>query len=615
MVPLPEGEQLILDLPEPGLLSNLDPNLIGVAVTDGYGRIKRTWGLASRLELLSAGSTLLETPLANLVEAAAQRGEGGCLFLDGYRFYSASSRAGRTRDVLLLVTDAQEELKIRASSTQNARSAELFRRIGKALAMHQTLDELSVLAVHEIASACGLAAVLLWGKGTDEDKLNLKAHVGVNRQGARLLETLEPESKVSCTAELVAMKRQPFWTSNVSEGLLTNQLEAKFCYLKPKGMGCLPLTIGDKVIGILEVVGREEDTRFLEAKELFETLAEHLALALNTALMFESVERMASFDPMTGIANHRALQEFMTSRVSESERTGTQLGVLMIDVDHFRAFNEEEGHDAGDFVLKEVAKKIKDTLRPYDLPARYGGEEFSAVLPGLDLHYSTEVAERLRRAIESIEYLSPNGRSRHVTASIGVASYPETARDCQSLLKAADVALFKAKRAGRNRVVYYEGQFKEEPKVTDLEDTSWLEDWLREDERKISDALWEYLRPYAKHVSEQLALSKNQQQILENLIKVYPGYRRMMAENDPELMRSLELAAEFRPLLPSLMTMNERFDGTGPMQMKAQKIPLLARVLSALITLAEDQGEPLVRDPARFDPEIVTMITEVSEAA
>jgi len=380
-------------------------------------------------------------------------------------------------------------------------------------------------------------------------------------------------------------------------------------------MGCLPLTIGDKVIGILEVVGREEDTGFLESKELFETLAEHLALALNTALMFESVERMASFDPMTGIANHRALQEFMTSRVSESERTGTQLGVLMIDVDHFRAFNEEEGHDAGDFVLKEVAKKIKDTLRPYDLPARYGGEEFSAVLPGLDLHYSTEVAERLRRAIESIEYLSPNGRSRHVTASIGVASYPETARDCQSLLKAADVALFKAKRAGRNRAVFYEGQFKEEPKVTDLEDTTWLEDWLRDDERKISDSLWEYLRPFAKHVSEHLALSKNQQQILENLIKVYPGYRRMMAENDPELMRSLELAAEFRPLLPSLMTMNERYDGTGPMQMKAQKIPLLARVLAALITLAEDQGEPLVRDPNRFDPEIVTMITEVSEAA
>lgn len=614
-MPLPEGEQLIIDLPTPGLLGNLDQERVGVVVADGYGRVKRAWGLASKIDLLQPGSNLLDSPLTNLVETASSTGEGGCLFLDGYRYYSASARAGRTRDVLLLVCDAAEEHQVRVHSAHNARSAELFRRIGKALTMHQTLNELAVLAVHEIASACGLAAVLLWARSTDDERLTLRAHVGANRAGVKLLHSLEPEERLSCAAELVASKRQPFWVQNVSENMLTSQLEARFCYLQPKSMAALPLIIGDRLMGVLELVGRDGDPGFMESKDLFETLAEHMSLALNTALMFENVERLASFDPMTGVANHRALQDFLQARLSEAERNGTQVGVVMIDVDHFRAFNEEEGHDAGDFVLKEVAKKLREALRPYDLPARYGGEEFSAILPGLDLQFSLEVAERVRKNIERIEYVSANGRIRHVTASLGVSSYPETARDASSLFKAADVALFKAKRSGRNRALAYEGPFKDEGKGSELEDSSWMERWQTGDERAISEMLWNFLRPYAEFISKSLMLSKSQTTILENLIKIYPTYKRLMAQNDPDVMRQLELAGEFRPLLPSLMTMNERFDGAGPMKMSAQKIPLLARVISVLMALAEEKGEPLVRDPARFDPEIVGMLAEVREAA
>jgi diguanylate cyclase (GGDEF)-like protein len=287
----------------------------------------------------------------------------------------------------------------------------------------------------------------------------------------------------------------------------------------------------------------------------------------------------------------------------------------MLDVDHFRAFNEEEGHDAGDFVLKKVAEKLKEAVRPYDLPARYGGEEFSAVLPGLDLRFSLEVAERVRKSIEQIEYVSANGRVRHVTASLGVSSYPETARDSGSLFKAADVALFKAKRAGRNRSFSYEGVFKDEGKSSDLDDTSWMEKWQTADDKPISEALWQYLKPYAGFIATSLILSKNQTTILENLIRIYPAYKRMMARNDPDLMRQLELAAEFRPLLPSLMTMHERFDGSGPMKMTGQKIPLLARVMAVLMALAEEKGAPLAQDAPRFDPEIVALVVNIREAA
>ncbi len=614
-IALPDGEQMIIDLPEPGLVSNLDPKSVGVVVTDGYGKVKKTWGIASRLDHLSVGKNLLDSPLTTLIESASTSGEGGVLYHEGYRYYSASARAGHAREVFLLVCDAGDEAKVRQTSAYNARSAELFKRIGKALATHQTLEELATYAVHEIASALGLAAIMLWVKRPEDARFTLQAHVGVNRKGLQILHTLEPESKVSCAAELVAMKRQPFWVPHVSENLLTSQLEARICYFQPRSIVVLPLILGDKQVGILELVSRDGDTIFMECKDLFETLAEHLVLALNTAFLFESVERMASFDPMTGVANHRAMQDFLHARLSESERNGTEVGVVMVDVDHFRAFNEEEGHDAGDFVLKEVAKALQDSVRPYDLAARYGGEEFTAILPGLDLSFSMEVAERIRRNIEKIEYTSPNGRTRHVTASFGVSSFPGTAKDAASLLKAADIALFRAKRAGRNRVLSYEGVFTDEQKGSELEDSVWIEKWQSPEDKTISQAYVSFLSPYADFISRTMMLSKAQSTILENLIAIYPTYRRLMLQNDPDVMRKLELAGEFRPLLPSLMTMGERFDGEGPMKMKAQKIPLLARVMAVLIVLVEDKGEPLVRDPGRFDPEIIALITDVSRAA
>ncbi len=615
MLPLPDGEHLVVDLPTPGLLSYLDPDLVGVAVVDCRGRVKRSWGLANSLDNLKQGSNVRDTPLVTLVSATTDDGERGCLFLDGYRYYTAQIGAIHTGDILVLVCDAKEEQDVRADSAQNAHSSELFKRIGKALNMHQTLDELSVLVVHEISSACELAAVLLWARSSEDDRLLLRAHVGANRQATRELHELEPAIRLSCAAELVASKREALWVPNVSENLLTSQLEARFCYLQPKSMVAIPLVIGDSLLGVLELVGREGDKRFLRNKELFLTLSEHLSLALNTALMFESVERMASFDPMTGVANHRALQEFLQARLNEAERNGGKLGLLMIDVDHFRAFNEEEGHDAGDYVLKEVARQMRDTLRPYDLPARYGGEEFCAVLPGLDLAKSLDVAERLRHNMEQVEYTSANGRIRHVTASIGVASYPETASDPASLLKAADHALYNAKRAGRNRCAVYEGTYRAAEKTGHLENVRWMDQWQISEDIPVSDRLWRRLRPYAEFLSRSLMLSKNQTLILENLIKIYPSYRRLDALRDPEVLRQLELAAEFRPLLPSLMTMSERFDGGGENGLKGQKIPLLGRILAVLIALAEEKGEPLIRDSGRFDPEIVALVAEVREAA
>lgn len=609
------GHRVVADVGEPGLLSSLDPAQIGIALVSPNGRIKQRWGLAHSIEILNPENSIFDSELASLVYQSLTDDTGGSLYLNGVRFFvNKTLRGKRTSDVAVLCTAAEGERQAMTQRDVQSRSAEMFRRIGKALAMHQTLNELAVLAVHELASAGGLAAAALWSRGVDDEQLLLRAHVGINRQGVELMETLEPRERLSCCAELVANRRQTLWVHSIPENTMASALEAKVCYLRPGSAVIIPLIVGDRLIGVLELVGREGDSRFSQNRESFEIIAEHLALALNTCLMFETVERMASFDPLTGVANHRALQDFLLGRVAESERTGNAIGVVMLDVDHFRAFNEEEGHDAGDAVLKLVAEAIKSAVRPYDLPARYGGEEFSIIMPGLDLNEAKAVAERVRQAIERIEFTTAGGRVRHVSASLGVASYPETSREPLSLIKAADLALFKSKRAGRNRVTVFEGAFKEEEKDDSL-DLRWMERWMEGTDAQLSEQYFEFCRPFVVNLVQRLGLNKNQASILEQLVRIYPSYKRMMLVDDPEITRQLELCQEFRPLLPSLMMVGERFDGKGSMNMQGAKIPLLARCLAVLLALVEEKGWPLINDPSRFDPEIVSIIADVQQAA
>jgi diguanylate cyclase (GGDEF)-like protein len=612
VVPLTGGQSICLDLPQPALLSTLDPDAVGVAILDHLGFARRVWGLARDLEFFDERRSALDTELAALIEGAF-RETPGALYLDGYRFYASGLNLGESFDVFVLVTDAHEEQYARRQASKTARSADVLRKIGKALTMNQTLQPLCVAAVHEIASAAELAAVLLWVREADDMPLKLIASVGANRHGTALVQELEPERGVTCIAELVAARREPFAIRSVHENIMTAELEAKFCYLKPGAVAVLPLSIGDRLIGVLELVGRDGDTAFGESRDLMATVAEHLSLALNSAIMFENVERLASFDPLTGIANHRSMQDFLHRRLAEAERNGTELGVVMIDVDHFRSFNEEEGHDAGDEVLCAVAEVLRTTVRPYDLPARYGGEEFTVVMPGVGRDAMLQVAERIRERIQELEYVTRSGRKRHITASFGCALYPATAKDPPALLKAADVALFRAKRAGRNRVVFYEGAFQEE-RGNPTVDLEALWNLLTHEEQANAERLAELIDPYTDHVCRELGLSKSQEQILAALILVAPAYREA-TRSDPRRLAEMEACPEFRTLLPSLGSLDERWDGKGRTGLGGQHIPLLGRILVVLLAFAEDRGATFFTDPGRYDPEIIATMAEFDDAA
>jgi diguanylate cyclase (GGDEF)-like protein len=169
----------------------------------------------------------------------------------------------------------------------------------------------------------------------------------------------------------------------------------------------------------------------------------------------EHLERLALIDPLSGVANRRNFDETLARNWREAIRYRRPLGLLMIDVDHFKLFNDRYGHVEGDACLRRVGKLLMSVAgRPGDLPARYGGEEFAVLLPGASLAGARIVAERLRRAVEELYITNADAPLGQVSVSIGLASMvPNLGDRAQSLIEAADVGLYAAKRGGRNAVI------------------------------------------------------------------------------------------------------------------------------------------------------------------
>jgi diguanylate cyclase (GGDEF)-like protein len=165
------------------------------------------------------------------------------------------------------------------------------------------------------------------------------------------------------------------------------------------------------------------------------------------------LELLATTDELTGLFNHRYFQESLKLEVLRRERKASPLSLLMIDVDHFKRFNDTHGHPAGDKILRGVAQRLKDSLRHVDIVARYGGEEFAVILLDTTKEAAAQVGEKLRAAVAEAGF--PGAETQpmgHVSVSIGLATLPEDANNAADLVSVADAALYRAKHGGRNRV-------------------------------------------------------------------------------------------------------------------------------------------------------------------
>lgn len=226
-----------------------------------------------------------------------------------------------------------------------------------------------------------------------------------------------------------------------------------------KGRGSLlavPMVHGAELLGVLNFERPQAAAFEPEEIEFFMAVADQVAMALQNARLHAKTVALAITDPLTGVPNRRYLFQQLEQELNRANRFGTQLSVLMIDIDFFKRLNDTAGHQAGDDVLRQVCALLKGMVRRVDTLGRYGGEEFMVLLPQVTRAEAIEVADKLRAAVATATFswreVQPDGR---ITISVGVASLPGDATEQDRLVDCADAALYASKREGRNRVSAY----------------------------------------------------------------------------------------------------------------------------------------------------------------
>lgn len=210
-----------------------------------------------------------------------------------------------------------------------------------------------------------------------------------------------------------------------------------------------------EALGVLYLRSQQKQ-QFTQAKQqLASAVAEHIALALANLKLHEALQQQSIRDPLTGLFNRRYLEESLERELNRASRKQQPLGIIMIDVDHFKKFNDSFGHEAGDTALRELGTFIIKQIRGADIACRYGGEEFILILPEASLNTTRERAEQIR---QGAKHLALQNRRQHldaITLSLGVAVFPEHGLTGESVIHAADAALYRAKSEGRDRTVVY----------------------------------------------------------------------------------------------------------------------------------------------------------------
>lgn len=223
-----------------------------------------------------------------------------------------------------------------------------------------------------------------------------------------------------------------------------------------KSLMAVPLTLADKTIGILYVNDFVTHKFSPSLASLMVLLATQATFAIEKNRLLQKAEQMAITDELTRLYNHRYFVNALDSEINRARRFKQSLCFLMMDIDYFKHYNDTQGHETANIVLRTLARLLQDSVREIDVLARYGGEEFCVLLPGIDIEGGKILAERIRKTVESHPF--PHGDEQpggKLTISIGLACIPDHAEDGKNLVKNGDSALYKAKKAGRNVVIVY----------------------------------------------------------------------------------------------------------------------------------------------------------------
>jgi diguanylate cyclase (GGDEF)-like protein len=322
----------------------------------------------------------------------------------------------------------QLEHRLYELGQERARLRESIRRIGQTFASNLDRPALLELALQTAVDAVQASSGRASMRTTLDTPLSEAARVG----------SLEGLEQHVYGAERAALNGEVVGESSSSDTTVAS-------------VSLGPIEPGGRAHGLI-TVGRAGSPFSEDDREVLRSLAAQATLALENVDLHHQVQRQAVTDELTGLANHGRFQEILSAEIEQVRRYPHPIGLIMIDVDNFKAVNDTHGHPQGDVVLRHVARAVRENSRDVDSPARYGGEEMAVILPHTDLEGAYAIAERVRAAIQGLEIPLMNGSGvLRVTASLGVAA--SALGDKDALIAGADNALYAAKRGGKNQTV------------------------------------------------------------------------------------------------------------------------------------------------------------------
>lgn len=350
------------------------------------------------------------------------------------------------RDVTRLKRSEMSEREARRTAEARSTELETLNRFANTLNQASTLKEAASTGLPILLSY--LDAECSWLALSRNLEAPILAAVQT-RHGALDPDSFDPELIRDCPPKRqLEGNRNP--VIHVTECPLAESLTGKtmseFHHL------CIPLHVGNRLLGSLHLLTAETASIEVNRSEFYAAVAQQLSAAIERTSLFEEIQQLAITDPLTGLFNRRHFDYLAERELRRAQRMKRTLAIIMMDLDHFKKVNDLYGHLTGDRVLKGIAERCKNTLRELDILARYGGEEFVILLPECDFERALQVAERLRTTISDKPFTTERDLI-WVTASLGVSALPAgSEKTLMELVREADLSLYHAKSAGRNKV-------------------------------------------------------------------------------------------------------------------------------------------------------------------
>jgi len=555
---------------------------------------------------------------------------------------------GKVIGALHMVEVTTELVRLAEELLESNKELQLLNELHATLSQSLNLEEILNGALKRLIEWANFkaAAVFL----ADDDFLEMKAHQGLSAGFVKNMKRLPMGQGLSGVA---AIRKKIVTSEDAQQDLRTRTtIMAKE---EIKGVIALPIIAKDKMLGVL-TLGSNETCKFNQREiKLLSSIADQMAVVIENAQLHAQTIVLSRTDSLTGLYNSRYFEEILQKQISWAKRKSAPFALLLLDMDNLKSINDFYGHDSGDLLLRKFSRVLEDSLRDTDYMARYGGDEFVALLPESDEKEARVVAEKLRKKIASTRIFGFDLKPL-MTTSIGIAVFPKSASTMISLVKAADIAMYRSKQQGKNQICLFEPSLLPEihfdaerlRRIAHNADLNAIQTLITAVDLKdrFTGVHSSEVSRLAVFLAQRLGLDSKEMEHLriaallhdvgkigigdQILLKPHKLTQKEFAEirKHPQLGVSiLKFSKDFKKALPVVLHHHERWDGKGyPYGLSGEKIPLLARIISiadAFEAMTSDRPYRKAMSKRKalsqlwkfsnrqFDPELVQAFTSV----